>query len=371
MKLWYSFLKELKLSSKSFYFYVEVVMAAIIILVLLVFIPEQITIIQKEYINLDMPDNVKASFIDTILEEELDGKAEEVELEYGDTVIMADLYEVDDSEIYIIENREDMIGLTKVDRPMIGAYLTFDESKGEILYEYYLQGYESDRLKNLYRIIHNEDLTEMAAIAETVEVKALNSGYNTLNSREIALPSLLTFNGSLMGMFIIAAYIFLDKQEGIIMAYAVTASKVWEYLMSKVLVMTSVTLITTLAITLAVRGTKANYLMLVVLLITSSFFGSSLGLWISSFYDNMTKAFAAIYTAVMLFMLPAIAYFIPGWEPFWMKFIPTYYTIQGFKEIIIGNGDMNFVALASLGFLVAGTLFFFASNYRFKKTLTT
>ena len=36
-----------------------------------------------------------------------------------------------------------------------------------------------------------------------------------------------------MGFFIIAAYIFLDKKEGVIKAYAVTPSPVWKYLLSK------------------------------------------------------------------------------------------------------------------------------------------
>jgi hypothetical protein len=125
-----------------------------------------------------------------------------------------------------------------------------------------------------------------------------------------------------------------------------------------------------LAITLSVRGFKANYLLLIILLITSSFFGSAFGLWISSYYDNMTKAFAAIYTAMMVFMLPAIAYFIPSWEPMWIKFIPTYYLINGFKEVIIENSDVGFVLLSSVGYLAVGLLFFLIANARFKKTLS-
>lgn len=369
MKLWYSFTKELKLSSKTFYFYIELIMAALIIFILLVFIPENMTSVQDEYLTLDMPETVREQFLGLISETDTDGKAEAVELKLRDDRINATLYETDEKAIYIIPNREDLVELTKKDRPHVGAYITFDETTGDFIYEYHLQGYESERLQNLYKIIHNEDITKMIDIADGIKVKALDTGYEMLNSREMAVPSLLTFNGSLMGMFIIAAYIFLDKQEGIIKAYAVTASKVWQYLMSKVLVMTVVTIITTFAITIAVMGSKPNYPMLLVLLLTSSFFGSSFGLWISSFYDNMTKAFAAIYTAMMVLMLPAIAYFIPSWEPFWIKLIPTHYIIQGFKEIIIKNGDMTFVLLSSLAFLIAGLVFFLVSNYRFKKTL--
>lgn len=369
MKLWYSYLKELKLSSKSFYFYIELVMAVIIIFVLLVFIPENITSRVDEYIVIDAPDQVREYLMTEVLDEDLDGKLETAVLELDKEEVEVDLVISEDKNLYIFEDLDTMVALTEVDRPSVGALIRYDEEKQTIVYEYYLQGYESERLVNLYRIFHTESMEVLMESYDQVESRALETGFTQLNSREMALPSLLTFNGSLMGMFIIAAYIFLDKQEGIIKAYAVTASKVWHYLMSKVLVMMTVTVVTTFAITIAVRGLDANYPMMLLLLLTSAFFGSSFGLWISSFYDNMTKAFAAIYAAMMVFMLPAIGYFIPSWEPTWLKLIPSHYLINGFKEIIISKGDMGYVAVSSLGFLIVGILFFMISDYRFKKTL--
>ncbi len=139
--------------------------------------------------------------------------------------------------------------------------------------------------------------------------------------------------------------------------------------MSKVLVMTTVTIITTTAIVVSVMGTRPNYPMMFVLLITSSFAASSLGLLIASFYDSMTKAFAVIYIVMMLLMLPAIAYFMPSWQPLWITLLPTHFLIQGFKEIVLGNGDMVYVSMASLVFLMAGLVMFLWSNSRFKKSL--
>ena len=117
-------------------------------------------------------------------------------------------------------------------------------------------------------------------------------------------------------------------------------------------------------------GGRPNYLLMLVLLITSGFFFSAIGLLISGFYDSMAKAFNGIYLVMIATMVPAIGYFIQSWEPLWLRFIPTYYIIQGFRESIVKGGDWVFVLLSSAGFLVAGTLLFIWATHRHKKCLT-
>jgi hypothetical protein len=335
-KLWYSYTKELKLASKSFYFYVEFVMAFLIIFILLFLIPEEMKSYEDEYLYLDIPEAMEEYYIEQILESEEDLVYETIDYEVAkDETIQVGFIKTEDKKIHLFSDLDTMVQATKDDRPIVGAHIWFDESINDLVYDYYIQGYESDRLQNLYLILHTKDLRALVDLADTYEVVELETGFEQLNSREMPLPSLLTFNGSLMGLFIIAAYIFLDKQEGVIKAYAVTSSKVWQYLMSKVLVMITTTIATTVVIAIAIMGTQPNYPMMILLLVTSSFAGSAFGLYVSSFFDTMTKAFGAIYVAMMLMMLPAIAYFIPGWEPLWINFIPSHFLIQGFKEIII------------------------------------
>lgn len=371
MKLWYSFIKELKLSSKSYYFYIELFMAIIFLTILLFVIPEKFSSKTTEYISYDLPKPVANYLVGEILKNDLDGQVEKVEFKRDDETVIADYYETDEKKIYIFEDKETMITMTEAERPLVGAHLTWDKDLNEIHYEYYLQGYESERLKNLYLIIHNEDLKVIKTLSDNQEVRSLSTGYDTLNDREMVVPSFLTFNGSLMGLFIIVAYIFLDKQEGIIKAYAVTASKVWHYLMSKVLVLLVVSTISSFIITVPVMGFKPNYLLLLILLITLGFFASSLGLVVASFYKNMMQSFGAIYFLMIVMLLPNIAYFIPSWEPIWIKVIPTYPLIQGFKETIVRNGDIAYTLIVSLGFLVVGAFLFIVANYRYKKTLAS
>ncbi len=369
MKLWYSYLKELKLSSKGFYFYMEILMTVIILVLLLFVIPEEMDNKHDEYIMFDMPVQAEEYYVNIIKENDIDGKSEIIEIEIEDKVINVELYVTEESKLHIFDNEEDLIDATEADRPSIGAKITWDKANSNYKYDYYLQGYESEKLRNLYTIIHVKDLEALVAKGDSYEVKVLETGHERLNTKQNAVPALITFNGSLMGLFIIAAYIFLDKQEGVIKAYAVTASHVWEYLLSKALTLMTVTTITTFIIIVPVMGTQPTYWAMLILLLTSAFFSSAIGLVISSFFDNMTQSFGAIYGVMILFMLPAIEYFIPSWNPLWIKFIPIYYLIQGFKETIMVNGDMTYVMLSSAGFLLMGIIFFLYANHRFKKNL--
>lgn len=81
MKLWSSFVKELTIASRGFYFYVEIVMAAILLFVLLFVIPENFSSKEDEYLYLEFPTvEIQEKYIDAL--EDLDGKTEEVVLKH-------------------------------------------------------------------------------------------------------------------------------------------------------------------------------------------------------------------------------------------------------------------------------------------------
>lgn len=344
-------------------------MAIILLAVLLTVIPEEFVSKNTEYIYFDLPEAMVIEYRKDMLEDDLDGKVEIVEIKSNKDIITTELYETDEKKFYVVKDKASAIQLAETERPLLSAVISLND-EGKLHYDYYLQGYESERLKNLYLVVHNSDMDLIKEEIDNQVVRSLSTGYGELTDRENVIPSFLTFNGSLMGLFIIAAYIFLDKKEGIIKAYAVTPSSVWEYLMSKVGVILTTSTLASFIIVVPVMGLRPNYLLLFLLLITSGFFASSLGLLVASFYKNIMQAFGAIYILMIAMLLPNIAYFVPSWEPVWIKFIPTYPLIQGFKECIVENGDTRYTLMASLGFLVVGLLIFIIANKRYKKTLT-
>jgi hypothetical protein len=368
MKLWFSFIKELKLASRSFYFYIEVAMAGIFLFLLLFVIPENFDSRNDEYLFYDVPASAWEYFEDELLKADEDGLAESVEIELDGETITGSIYQTDSSNFYVIDDRDLAIALADSERAFAGI-IHMDEL-GEVTYTYYMQGYETDRLRNIYAVFHNESMDVLEPVFDAQDVRVLYEDQVLLSDRENVLPSFLTFNGSLMGMFILAAYIFLDKKEGVIKAYAVTTSPVWQYLLSKVGVITVTSLLSSFILTIPVMGGQPNYWAMFVFLLTTGFAASSVGLLLASFYDDITQSFGMLFGLIILLMLPNIAYFIPTWDPAWMQYIPTYSMLEGFKETILPNGDISFVLLASLIYFGAGLILFLIANLRFKKTLT-
>jgi len=368
MKLLGSFKKELILATRSFYFYIEIFFSLVVLAILLFAIPEEIVTTSTSYIYLNLPGEVKEEYVDGILDSESGIEQETVKIEASGKVFDARLIETDGEELYIVESKEAVETLA-YSRQAIGAVIELDDN-GRLFCRYYLQGYESTRLKNLLSILFTENMDVLEKRMEEQKVVRLTADYQPLNDRENAIPPLVSFSSSLLGMFIMASYIFLDKNEGVIKAYAVTPSPVWQYLMSKILVVLVTSSVSGLIIVMPIMGFKINYGLLLLLLLTTGFFASSLGILIASFYDNLAKAFGVIYFLLMLLMVPAIAYFIPGWDPYWIKIIPTYPVLEGFKEIILPGGDAIYPLIASAGFLAGGIIIFALTNIKFKKTLS-
>jgi hypothetical protein len=368
MKLWHSFVKEILLATRSFYFYIEIAMAGIFLFLLLFVIPENFETKTNEYLFFDGPDNAFEFFEKDLLREDEDNQSEMVEIEWEDGVIQANLYESESRKSFVLDDLEKTISIA--DKERVFAAVIHVNDQGAISYTYYLQGYESERLRNSYAVFNNESTDQLIAAFESQDVRPLHEDQILLSDRQNVIPSFLTFNGSLMGMFLLAAYIFLDKKEGVIKAYAVTTSPVWQYLLSKAGMVTFTSLITSFIITVPVMGSQPNYLLMFIFLLATGFAASALGLLLSSYYDDLMQAFGVIFVIVVAMMLPNIAYFIPTWDPKWIQYIPSYAILEGFKEILLVDGDVAFVLLSSAVFIIAGLLLFFFANSRFKNTLT-
>lgn len=367
MKLWSSFLKEMKIAFRGFYIYIEFFIAILLLVVVLTVVPENFTSTSEEYLYFDLPKEVKENYIESIREVDLNNKEEKIKIEIGDKEVDAELFEVEGKEIYILNQEEEIKNIAEKEQKF-GAVVNLKNNK--LHYKYYIQGYEKEKFKNLYLISHVENTENLQENIDNQDVRPLSTDYEKLTDRENLIPTFLTFNGSLFGLFIIAAYVFLDKNEGVIKAYAVTASSVWQYLLSKTMVLLVVSLITSLIIVIPVMGIGPNYLLMILFLIVTGLFSSSLGLLIAGFYDNIMQAFGTIYLIMIVLILPAISNMIPSWNPEWMKFFPTYHMIAGFKELILENGDTSYVLLATGGFLLTSIILFILANKKYKSTLS-
>lgn len=343
-KLIYSFLKDLRLSVKSFYFYLEMGMALLFVLVLVFVMPENFEAQVDVHAYLDIEESYKASLKEV--------------LEEGEQMSLT-----------LHTSRDEVVKAMEKERSSVGLFIRYRGD--EMTYEYILQGYESDVFINIMRTsIEQEELEKLLGDSKQVEVVTLDKDAEKLSDRLNVLPVLLVMNASFMGLFIIAAYVFMDKDEGTIRAFAVTPARVWEYLLSKVMVMLLTGIGSGLIVVIFVAGTKVHYLHFLVLLIATNIFGSVVGLLIASYFDTMLKAMGALMSAIVILALASLAYYNPAFSPLAIRMLPSYPMIFAFREVLLEKVDIGYVYTTALFFLGCSLPIFLFANYRFKKTIT-
>ena len=394
MKLLSNYIKEMKIAARGFYFYIEIGMAVLILAILLFAVSETSTSSRKQFVYSDMPDEITEYLRDRSIEKGEARLADPTEFELipatfeitsqetGETtaysfdekkIIELETLQMLDSStgefeetLYYAETEEDMIRLAYSEGE-IGATTAMDPY-GKVSYTYYLQGYETDRLKSLLYAIHSESPGAVEARQDRQVVRTLGVS-KTLNNRENLVPLFIAYMGSLMGFFIVMAYIFYDKDEGVIRAFAVTPASIWKYLITKIFVILTTVVVSSSIITIPVMGGQPNYFLFYPFLMVTTFAIASLGLLVASFFDNISKSFGVMYVIMIILMIPAFSYYIPGFDPLWIRVFPTYPMLQGFKEILL-NGDASYVLTYTFAFLAGGLGLFALADNRFKKTLT-
>jgi len=394
VKLLSNYIKEMKLAARGFYFYIEIGMAVLILAILLLFVSEDSTSTRRQFVYSDMPDEITEYLRDRSIDKgearladpteftlkpatfevtnQETGETTAYHFENEKTVELETLETLDsatgeiEETLYYTETGEDMIRLAYGEQE-IGATVSMN-SRGRVSYTYYLQGYETDRLKSLLYVSHSDSPGAVEARQDRQVVKTLGVT-ETLNTRQNLVPILLAYVGSLMGFFIVMAYIFYDKDEGVIRAFAVTPASIWKYLITKIFVILTTVVVSASIFTIPVMGGQPNYFLLYPFLLVTTFAIASLGMLVASFFDNIGKSFGAMYLIMIVLMVPAFSYYIPSFDPLWIRLFPTYPLLQGFKEILL-NGDIGYVLICSLGFLAGGLLLFVLADNRFKKTLT-
>ncbi len=396
MKLFNTYLKEMKIASRGLYFYIEILVAIILLLVIIFVVNPSPDSKSVEYLYNDMPKEVLDDLVNQDIaqgkaklaaDKEFELKPVAFDLKNNDTgqvvsydfkekktVTAKTLLRIDEetgkikTTAYSFDNEDDILRLA-LSKGDIAATTTVND-QGEFSYRYFLQGYETDRFSNILYLLHTYSQDEMEAQRDLQVINEIGENKVRMNNQEAMVPIFVVFAGALMGIFIIMAYIFLDKDEGVIKAFAVTPSSVWKYLLSKIFVVMTTVVISSSIIVIPIMQLKPNYLLFYPFLLLSSFAFSALGLLVASFFDSISKAFGVLYLMMIALMLPGFSYYISSFDPLWLRIFPTYPMLEVMKDILMGQADIAYVMIYSLVFLLAGIVLLALANIRFKKSLT-
>ncbi len=396
MKLWSNYCKEMKIASRGFYFYMEIVMAAILLVGILLLVPVDSVTVTQEVIYTDLP----AEAVGVLLQKSFGATAsyeraedtrvrlkpdtltyydeqtgEPFTLTFDDkkTLELETWFAYDpvtgkhDQTIYFTGSFEDMLRVAKTEK----WYATAIQpgADGALQYRLLLFGSESERYQKLISAMMNAGSTPaLLQAAESREVLTLGAE-NVLNNRQSYMPLAVVIMNGLMGMLIVIAYLTLDKSAGLIRAMALTPMHTRAYLLSKVLVVLTMSLISSLVVTVPVMGAQPSYPLFILTAALVSVLSCMIGLWVASFFEDVKSAFGVIILLMVLLMLPSMSYIIPAFAPLWIKLMPTYPMLQAVKETLLPSPDTSYVLIVCAGMAAGSALFLWWSDIRYRKSL--
>ena len=394
MKLWKAYCKEMKIASRGFYFYIELIIAVLVLLVLMMVVKPWPDGHQDEYLFNDMSQEMMDWFIDRDLNagriRENGEKAvklkpgsftlrncqtgEQVHYEFPDQeVLTVPTYAKINSRtgqitglIYLMPDELSMLRMADK-TGKVGATTTVD-AQGNVSYRYYNQGYETQQVRNSMYVLHTFDVDvvdQQMALQNEITIGTVPR----LNTRQAVVPVYVTLACCLMGIFIVCAYVFLDKQETVIRAFLVTPGTLHQYLWGKLLLVLTVNLLSASLVTLPVMGLQPSYGLFYLLLAAASFLFTCLGLVVASCFPSMGKAFGSLYLLMILLMLPMIPYYVGSFDPKWIHFLPSYPVLQSFKQILQGQPQQSYVLLTAGGCLAGGIVLLELAVRRFRRTI--
>ncbi len=344
MKLLHTFLRDLKVSYRTFYVYIEIIMALIVVAVVLFVLPENFE--SRSRLHL---------FADPALESSLSEK-----FIRGEAA----------TEIFLAPSREDILTALASDRSSQGVVLTQGNGSG-VEFEVILQGYEGEAMRNLIEAsMKGMILQKMPGFESGTKVITTDPDAQRLSDRVSFLPMYLLLNSAFMGLFIVAAYVFMDKEEGTIKALTVTPVSVRDYLLSKLGVMLFTGLLTGLLVTVLVARLEVNYFYLILVLIAGNLFGTVLGLFIASFYNSIISSLGAMYVVIMILAMGGVAYYMPSFSPLAVRLLPSYPLLFPLRETFLERPDVGYILMITGAFLVGSAVLFLVTEHRYRKTLT-
>lgn len=328
--------KDIALTSKNYFFYVTLFFAVLMIVVINFVVPEDTSIESKAYVvfEYEVPEAMVAEY------------------EAAGSVILSDRNELDT----VLKENIQSFGMILVD---------------PVTVEWRLQGHENDKYKELMALNTSFMYGEYQG---SVDVTTTDLKDFTIIEdppfNKLLLPLFLVMEPALLGMFLIATMIFSEKEEETLTVYATTPGGIQQFILSKTIVMMLLGLFSLLLTSIAVLGLSANYFWLILLTIVGSFMGSALGLLLASFFKNIAGAMMWIIFGSLILSMPFASYLAPGFTPFWMKLMPTYYMLFAYKEASFPTGN-PLIIYQTLGITLAvGLVAYGLSLVRYHRTFT-
>lgn len=259
-------------------------------------------------------------------------------------------------ERMVWQSRSELVQAMEEQANTVGIYAS--EKAGSIHFELLFQGQENMRLRHLLAVSLAEELDRFynPGYRDRFQLVELEkAARREVPFRDFIIPILLFSEAGMVGLFLVASLVFLEKEEGSLQAYLVSGRGAWAHLWARCLAMVPIALVFTLLLTLLTVGMRVeSWAGLIAIVILGSLLTAVISMVAASFFSSFSEYLYAAIVLMVVLTLPAITYLTPTFAHAALQAIPTYPMIFGIRDSLFGGGQvMRSIVALSVYLLVA------------------
>lgn len=321
------FKKDLILGIKDVFILLELGFAVFVVLLLLFVIPENIEKDKTAYIY-DATTLVKNFVYST-------DESVEVQRRKGS---------------HYVDSREEVIKGMEEDELAVGLIIT-EKKNGTYRVEFLTQPYTKNsivqdvelEMEDLMSILKPPGGIYPPDVYKSVKVSSLQQGLrDELPFNLRLLPTILMYMVGILGLFAMVSLIGQERSDATIRALRVSPASMWEFLISKHLLLLATGFATFSILYLPMMG-FGGYPEALLLIILTILMGSSIGAILGGLFDSPIGAILWVLLLMIVLSLPAISLFLPSFSPQWLKLIPSYHTLFGLDAVMFPDNNRNII----------------------------
>ena len=320
--------KDFILGFKDLFIILEIVMAIFMVLFFLFIVPEEIDVESKMYIY---DSTGLFSHITQSLPKDDDGKLKK-------------------SAKSFVNSRQEVIdGIIKT-KSAVGLVLKKGETTAfsvEMLKQPYtpkwLEEYLEIYINDLFSLLNPQLDAYSKSTLSKVSTKTLQENSRAeIPFNKSLLPPLYMMLCGIIGMFTMISLVGQERTDLTIRAFIVSPGKIGEFILSKHIIILFTGLLSFSIMYIPLMGIKTYPVALLIIFLTI-LIGSSIGILLASFFNNPMAAMIWVLLFMIIFSLPSVSLFMPGFSPLWLRVIPSFYTIFGLDAVMFSNDSTNIV----------------------------
>lgn len=341
------FRKDLSLGFQDVFILLEIGFAVVLVLLMLFVVPEEISTDETVFIH-----------DETGL---LEGIVENIAPEMADQ--FAD---------FLVDSREAVVSGMEANRTALGVVIG-GRPEATIEVELLRQPFTPQALVDSIEL----ELTDLIyvlrpprgayppEIYETVRVTSLEEGLrDEIPFNQMLMPAVLLFMVGILGLFIMVSLVGQERADQTIRALRVSPADLWQFLASKHLTVLFTGVITFTILYIPMMGLE-GYVRSLLLIVLTIVMGSSLGTFLAAFLDNPMEGIGSIFLVMLVLALPSISLLAPVFSPWWLRLIPSYYTLFGLDAAMFPDNNAHIVwqsagwlaGISVVLFVLSGLLF--------------